>query len=163
MSKQLQNEKLDKIYKEINKHYKTINREMIKNIVNKMSDIVDVWYEVMRFKPREIEKNNKNIIVKRILNNPTCNEASTFDTILNFVGAIHHFMYIYDTEPKKLFHHSNLTDWMICSVFKVRTMYNLLRKKHNEPYMQTYYNDDTIPETYQRFMELSLEEIKSLI
>ena len=159
MSKQFQNDKLDRIYEKINKHYKTINREMTKNIVNKMNDIIDVWYEVMRFKPREIEKNNKNIIVKCVLNNPTCNEASTFDTILNFVCAIHHFMYIYDTEPKKLFHHSNLTDWMICSTFKVK----IYREVKNETYIQACFNDDTIPETYQRFMELSLEEIKSLI
>ena len=112
---------MNKLYIKVNKYYKTINRIMIDKIVHRMDEIADMYFNIRfpEMNPKDRSKNENALMTKRILSNKLCQEASTFDTVLNFVCAVHHFMWIYDNEPNRLFNHWNLSDWMICANRKV--------------------------------------------
>lgn len=87
------------------------------------------------------------------LGNDKMPEPSTFDTVLNFVCAVFHFMYAYDNEPHKLFHHCNLWDWMLCAIRKCDMKYKFM----------FMYNDDNIPSTMERFFNIDDKEIYRLL
>ena len=146
---------MDKLYERINEHYKTINRELINNIVNRIDEITDIYYNrVFPDMNDRYKKHNENaLLTKRILGNDKMPEASTFDTVLNFVCAVFHFMYAYDNEPHKLFHHCNLWDWMLCAVRKCDRKYKFM----------FMYNDDNIPSTMERFFSIDDKEIYRLL
>lgn len=149
----IKEELLEKLYKKINEHFETIDRDMINQIVHRIDYISNMYFEICYPGLKRKSKNENNLITKRILNNKTYNEAATFNTVLNFICAVHHFIWAYDNEPHKLFHHCNLTDWMICAVRKV----DLREKKY------FIYNDDTIPDTVNRFLNIDDDEIERLI
>lgn len=151
----IKEQELEKIYKKVNEHFETITREMINQIVHQIDYISDMYFEICYpdLNSQQKMKNENNLITKRILNSKNFNEAATFDTVLNFICAVHHFIWTYDNEPHRLFHHSVLTDWMICGIRKV----NLEEKKY------FIYNDDTIPDTVNRFLNIDDDEIKRLI
>lgn len=152
----IKNEKqMDKLYERINEHYKTINRELINDIVHRIDEITDIYYDrVFPDMCDKYKKHNENaLLTKRILNNDKMPEASTFDTVLNFVCAVFHFMYAYDNEPHKLFHHCNLWDWMLCAVRKCDMNYKFM----------FMYNDENIPSTMERFFNIDDKEIYRLL
>lgn len=148
-------EQMKKLYEKINKHYKTINRELIKNIVNRIDEITDMYYDRVfpDMNDRYKIQNERALLTKRILRNDKMPEASTFDTVLNFVCAVYHFLYAYDNEPHKLFHHCNIWDWMLCCVRKCDMNYKFM----------FMYNDDNIPSTMKRFFSIDDKEIYRLL
>ena len=148
-------EQMEKLYEKINEHYKTINRELIKNIVNRIDEITDIYFDYCfpDMNDKDKRQNENALLTKRILKNEKIPEASTFDTVLNFVCAVYHFMYAYDNEPQKLFHHCNIWDWMICAVRKCDM-------KYKNMFM---YQDETIPETMERFFSIDDKEIYRLL
>ena len=148
-------EQMEKLYEKINVHYKTINRELINNIVNRIDEITNIYFDY-RFpdmNDKDKRQNENALLTKRILKNEKMPEASTFDTVLNFVCAVYHFMYAYDNEPHKLFHHCNIWDWMLCAVRKCDM-------KYKNMFM---YQDETIPETMERFFSIDDKEIYRLL
>lgn len=156
MCSTIKNEKqMDKLYDRINEYYKTINRELINNIVNRIDEIADMYYNYVF--PDMNDKDKKHtenaLLTKRILNNDKMPEPLTFDTVLNFVCAVFHFMYAYDNEPHKLFHHCNLWDWMLCTIRKCDMKYKFM----------FMYNDDNIPSTMERFFNIDDKEIYRLL
>lgn len=146
---------LEKLYEKVNEHFETITGEMIHQIVHRIDDISDMYFEICYpdLNLHQKNKNKNNLLTKRILNNKKNNEAATFNCVLNFICAVHHFIWTYDNEPHRLFHHSVLTDWMLCAVRKV----DLREKKY------FIYNDDTIPDTVNRFLNIDDDEIERLI
>ena len=148
-------EQMEKLYERINEHYKTINRELIKNIVNRIDEITDIYFDYCfpDMNDKDKRQNENALLTKRILKNEKMPEASTFDTVLNFVCAVYHFMYAYDNEPHKLFHHCNIWDWMLCAVRKCDM-------KYKKMFM---YQDETIPETMERFFSIDDKEIYRLL
>lgn len=151
----IKEEVLKKLYKKINEHFKTIDRDMINQIVHRIDYISDMYFEICYpdINPKKQNKNENNLITKRILNSKTINEPSSFNTILNFICAVHHFIWTYDNEPHRLFHHTVISDWMICAVRKV----DLREKKY------FIYNDDTITDTVNRFLNIDDDEIERVI
>ena len=81
---------LEDLYKRINVYYETITREMINQIVHRIDDISDLYFEICYpdLNSKQKMKNENNLLTKRILNNKTINEASTFDTVLNFICGL---------------------------------------------------------------------------
>ena len=148
-------EQMNKLYEKINKHYKTINRELIKNIVNRIDEITDMYYDRVfpDMNDKYKKQNERALLTKRILRNDKMPEASTFDTVLNFVCAVYHFLYAYDNEPHKLFHHCNIWDWMLCCVRNCDMNYKFM----------FMYNDDNIPSTMKRFFSIDDKEIYRLL
>ena len=69
---------LEDLYKRINVYYKTITREMINQIVHRIDDISDLYFETCfpDLNSKQKRKNENNLLTKRILNNKTINEAS---------------------------------------------------------------------------------------
>ena len=61
-------EPLNKLYERINKSYKTINRELINNIVNRIDEITDMYYNYVF--PDMSDKDKKHtenaLLTKRI-------------------------------------------------------------------------------------------------
>ncbi len=148
-------EQMNKLYERINEHYKTINRELINNIVNRIDEITDMYYDRVfpDMNDKYKKQNERALLTKRILRNDKMPEASTFDTVLNFVCAVFHFIYAYDNEPHKLFHHCNIWDWMLCCVRKCDMNYKFM----------FMYNDDNIPSTMKRFFSIDDKEIYRLL
>ena len=61
---------LKRIYKKINKQYKSITREMIDEIVRKFDDFADVYInEEKLLSNKEKESLNDALLTKKILNN----------------------------------------------------------------------------------------------
>ena len=151
----IKDDKLDKLYKEIHKYYKTINREMVNRIVIRTDDIADMYYKYTQ--PDMNDKERKHIentlLTKRILNNDKCNEASTFNTVLTFICGVFHFMWAYENEPNKLFNHTNIWDYLHCAVHEFN-----MNKRH-----MFIFNDDNIPETVKQFLDISDNEIQRLL
>lgn len=148
-------EQMEKLYEKINVHYKTINRELINNIVNRIDEITDMYFNYCfpDMNDKDKRQNENALLTKRILKNEKMPEASTFDTVLNFVCAVYHFMYAYDNEPQKLFHHNYIWDWMLCAIRKCDM-------KYKKMFM---YQDETIPETMERFFSIDDKEIYRLL
>lgn len=146
---------LDDIYAEVHKYYKTITREMVREVVNKFNDIVDVWLDFMNYKPKDREQAEHAIVVRRILAEPPPYEACSFDTILSLVVAVHHFMHHYKHNPQLLFHHYNLYDWMLCTIHTFKPL--------SDGTLRTMLNDHNIEKQHKRFMSLSIDAIKNCL
>ena len=143
------------LYDRINKYYTTVNRQMINRIVHRIDEITDMYFSLCfpDMNSKQKHKNNSSLMTKRILSNKDINEAATLDTVMNFICAVFHFMFAYKHEPARVFHHSNLFDWMICAVRKV----DLNRR---DMYM---YNDNNIPRKVEQFLSITDDEISRLI
>lgn len=96
---------MENLYERVNKYYKTVNREMINQIVHRIDDIADIYFDLCHsdLNPQQKRKNENNLLTKRILSNKDINEAATLDTVLNFICAVFHFMYAYKHEPARVF------------------------------------------------------------
>ena len=96
------------------------------------------------------------------LRNDKMPEPSTFDTILNFVCAVFHFMYAYDNEPHKLFHHCNIWDWMPCAIRECDMKYKFMFMYKAQSAAGGAL-DDNIPSTMERFFNIDDKEIYRLL
>ena len=56
MTKSIVDDKMNKLYKQINKYYKTINRKMLKQIVKRTDEITDLYYEYVNPDMNDKEK-----------------------------------------------------------------------------------------------------------
>ena len=148
------------LYKKVNQYYKTIDREMIKQIVRRIDEISDMYFNICfpDMNSKQKSKNENNLMTKRILHSKIINEASTFDTVLNFICAVFHFMGAYKHEPHKVFHFCNIYDWMICANRKVDLSKRDLSKRH-----MFMYNDNNISDKVEKFLSISDDEIVRLI
>lgn len=155
MTKSIVDDKMNKLYKQINKYYKTINRKMLKQIVKRTDEITDLYYEYVNpdMNDKEKRQNENALLTKRILNNEKCNEVCTFNGVLTFICGIYHFLYAYENEPNKLFHHCNIWDFMHCT----------LHEFDMEKKFMFLFNDENIPETVERFLNIDDYEIMELL
>lgn len=134
-----------KVYKEVNKYYPCINYEMIENIMDKMSDIYELFIEhfAQNLNERMIETEKKNFLIYKIRRNETCPHPSTLNTILSIICCMVHFQFEFTNYPYlKLY---NAYDWIITCVHE----FNKLMKKKDyrgKPlYTQFCFNNDNIP------------------
>ena len=94
------------------------------------------------------------------LNNDKMPEPSTFNTVLNFVCAVFHFMYAYDNEPHKLFHHCYLWDWMLCAIRECDMKYKFMFMYKAQSAAGGAL-DDNIPSTMERKPRRGYPEARS--
>ena len=144
---------IEKVYATINKHFKTINRDMVKKIVYKLDDIADMYYEDKIMNDKDRKRVENSLFTKRILNNAKEPEPNTVDTVLTFICAVYHFQWQYENEPNKLFNGFNTWDFLICANHKFN-----FERKH-----MWMFDDDNIPETIEWFLNLPMEEIRKYI
>ena len=147
--------KLTKIYKLINKQYKSITRDLVKEIVLKFDDFADVYINESHLTNKENESLNNELMTKKILDNGEYNEAASIATILNFILNMFIFMNIYESnEPERLFKGYTLSDWLITNIHKA----SLEDVKYN-----TNFNDKNIIDVYNRFMKINNDDILKLV
>ena len=147
--------KLTKIYKLINKQYKSITRDLVKEIVLKFDDFADVYISESHLTNKEKESLNNELLTKKILDNREYNEAASIATILNFILNMFIFMNIYESnEPERLFKGYTLSDWLITNIHKA----SLEDVKYN-----TNFNDKNIIDVYNRFMKINNDDILKLV
>ena len=147
--------KLTKIYKLINKQYKSITRDLVKEIVLKFDDFADVYISESHLTNKEKESLNNELLTKKILDNREYNEAASIATILNFILNMFIFMNIYESnEPERLFKGYTLSDWLITNIRKA----SLEDVKYN-----TNFNDKNIIDVYNRFMKINNDDILKLV
>lgn len=147
--------KLTKIYKLINKQYKSITRDLVKEIVLKFDDFADVYINESHLTNKEKESLNNELLTKKILDNREYNEAASIATILNFILNMFIFMNIYESnEPERLFKGYTLSDWLITNIHKA----SLADVKYN-----TNFNDKNIIDVYNRFMNINNDDILKLV
>ena len=147
--------KLTKIYKLINKQYKSITRDLVKEIVLKFDDFADVYISESHLTNKEKESLNNELLTKKILDNREYNEAASIATILNFILNMFIFMNIYESnEPERLFKGYTLSDWLITNIRKA----SLEDVKYN-----TNFNDKNIIDVYNRFMNINNDDILKLV
>ena len=144
------NDKIKKVYDQINKHFKTINRADVIAIVKKLDDIADIYFNEYTFNDKEEKQIENTLLTRKILRNPEYPEPNTVNTVLTFICAVYHFKYTYDNYPKELFKQSNLWDYIICANhefnFNIKFMW--------------MFSDDDIPETVNWFLNLPYDDIK---
>ena len=147
---------LTRIYKAINKQYKSITRELVDEIVRKFDDFADVYiHESTHLTKKEKESLNDVLLTKKILNNGDYNEAASIATILNFILNMFLFMNVYESnEPERLFKGYTLGDWLMTSIHK-----SSLSDVKNNPNM----NDNNIINTFNRFIKITDNDIFDLM
>ena len=143
-------EKINKVYEQINKHFKTIKREDVIAIVEKLDVIADIFFDEYDFNAKQIKQINNSLLTRKILNNKSQPEPNSVNTVLTFICAVYHFKFTYDNYPKDLFKQSNLWDYIICANHE----FNF---KYKDMWM---FSDDDIPETIDWFLNLSYDDIK---
>ena len=147
--------KLTKIYKLINKQYKSITRDLVKEIVLKFDDFADIYINESHLTNKEKDSLNNELLTKKILDNREYNEAASIATILNFILNMFIFMNIYESnEPERLFKGYTLSDWLITNIRKA----SLEDVKYN-----TNFNDKNIIDVYNRFMKINNDDILKLV
>ena len=151
MIRDLDEEKLKKVYDTINKHFKTINRDMLNKIVIKLDDIADMYFDRFDFNDKDRRQIDNTVFTKRILNNKNCQEANSINTILSFILAVYTFKNTYTYNRENLFKGSNTYDYILCATI------NFDFKKKD----RWCFSDDNIPETVEWFLNLPMEEIKN--
>ena len=158
-------EHMKKLYEQINKHYKTINRELVNKIVHRFNEIIDLFYDFIYPKTdnekidketyKDVEENKNSLLVKRILRNKELPEAATFDIVINLVDMVFQFMSIYDHNCIELFdyHIFDKLTWLRRNIYEFNT----------ERKYEAMFNDSNIPSTMERFFNISDKEIWYLL
>ena len=103
----MSSDKIKKVYETINKHFKTINRDMVMKIVYKLDDICDMYFEDKIMNDKDRKHVNNTVLTKKILNNAREPEPNSINTILTLICAVYHFQWQYENEPNKLFNGFN--------------------------------------------------------
>ena len=147
---------LSKLYKQINKQYKAITRELVAYIVRKFDDIADGYIDnAKHLSSKEKQSLSDALMTKRILSNNKCDEAASIATILNFVLNMFLFMNIYESnEPERLFKGYTLADWLMTELHKA----SLSDVKYN-----INMNDENIINTFNRFIKITDDDISKLM
>ena len=147
---------LTKIYKQINKQYKLITRELVVDIVRKFDDIADVYIDnAQHLSSKEKQSLTDALLTKKILSNRDYNEAASIATILNFVLNMFLFMNIYESnESERLFKGYSLGDWLMTTIHKA----SLSDVKYN-----INMNDENIINTFNRFIKITDDDISKLM
>ena len=147
-------EDLNKVYKQINKRYKSITRELVNTIIQRFDDFADIYINESCLNNREKESLNGALLSKRILNNGDYNEAASIATILNFILNMFIFVNVYESdEPEKLFKGYVLGEWLMTTIHKS----SLLDVKNN-PNM----NDENIINVFNRFIKITDDDMHKL-
>ena len=142
--------KIKKVYNTLHEHFKTIKRDQVIDIVKKLDDVADIYFEELDLSPKDIKQINNSVLSKKILSNKKCPEPNTTDTILSYICAVYHFKHIYDHYPEELFKHTNLWDYVLCASHK----FNFKNKR------MWIFSDDDIPDTVEWFLSLPIEDIR---
>ena len=145
----VQKDKIKKVYEQINKHFKTINRDDVIAIVKKLDAIADIYFNEYTLNDKERAQIDSTLLTRKILRNREYPEPNTVNTVLTFICAVYHFKYTYDNYPKDLFKQSNLWDYIICANHEFN-----FDNKH-----MWMFSDDDIPETVGWFLNLPYEDI----
>ena len=147
---------LNKLYKTINKQYKSITRKLVDSIIRKFDDFADVYINNSKLiSAKDKDKLDEQLLTRKILNHEGKNEANTISTIINFILNMFIFMNIYESEePERLFKGFALCDWMIT---QTRTT-SLAGVKNN-----LSFNDDNIMKTFNKFINITDDEIYQLV
>ena len=138
-------DELNKIYTDINEKdliYCKIDRDLLNDIILKMSQICDYYWDNVSVKYFElvnasedgIKRNRRmfenNLLCYRILNNKTCPEPSTRTTVLSILASVYAFMLQIEKAQgaapggldQNIFCDSNFCNTIgICSVFEWKT------------------------------------------
>ena len=146
-------DKLDKVYSIINKHFKTINRDMLNKIVIKLDDIADMYFDRFELNDKDRRQIDNSVFTKKILNNKSCQEANTVNTILSFILAVYTFKTTYTYNRENLFKGSNAYDYILCATLN----FDFNKKS------RWCFSDDDIPETVEWFLNLPMDEIKKYL
>ena len=157
-------EQNDKFYEKINEHYKTINHELIKKIVQRFNKIIDLYFDFAYAKTyaksnydirlyRLIGERKYAYLTKRLTKNERWREALTIESVLTLIDMVFNFMSIYDNKCTKLFHYPYREKWLrfdanYC-IWKEKFLYR--------------FNDYNIPSTMERFFNISDREIWCLL
>ena len=155
---------LNEAYDKINLYFPKINREMVDNIVLRFSDIADIYLSHIGFNDKELNKVNNSLLIKRILNNKTCNTPSSTNTVLSFVTSMCKFVYWYNKEPLKLCEHPYIWNFIACNVHEFD-----FKKKIFDPSKMKYVyerdlwiiNDRDLDEVYKEFMDIDFGHLMS--
>ena len=161
MTTTIVDEQMEKLYEQINEHYKTINRELVNKIVHRFSEIIDLFYDFAfshindEKEKEEIQKMKNYLLPKLILSNEDLPEASTFDVVFTIIHMVFSFMIKYDKRCYELFefHYCDEFAWLRYDVKK----FDMGWKHHYR------FNDYNIPSTMERFFNISNKEIWHLL
>ena len=93
MPKSVYEEQMDKLYKQINKYWKTIDSDMVADIVRHFDEIADIFADLSDMSERDRKQYENSLLTKIILRNDKLPEASTFSTVLSFICALIHFQF----------------------------------------------------------------------
>lgn len=168
-------DQLNKIYELINQNdliYDAIDRETMRDIINKMIEICDYYY--IHYSGLTLENNNhrqkfeNNILCYRIRNNKKCDEPATRDTILSLLGVVWAFIYYYHESSDKIFNDNIFMNTVgLCAVFKFKNKkvnkrdefyYKCLNIPDGQPFTPKHYffNDGTLTEKIKEFLNYNL-------
>ena len=157
-------EQIDKMYEIINDKYliQPIDRFTVDKIIKRIAEITDIYYDTITF----INKNDKtrhtfenSCLCYRILNNESCPEASTTNTVLSFLTAVYHFVDgFYGINSRKLRPEELIKDFSylsLCAVFN----YDYRDKFKN----YWLINDGTLHDVINKFFDITDEQITEYI
>lgn len=101
----MDNPDIIKVYKEVNKYYPCINYEMIENIMDKMSDIYELFFEhfAQDFNERLKETERNTFLIYKIRNNKSCPHPVTLNTILSIICCMFHFQFEFTNHTPPIF------------------------------------------------------------
>lgn len=161
------------MYELINKNdliYDVIDRETMRNIIDKMIEICDCYYvHCSSLNLENIKNQNEfenNILCYRIKNNKTIDEPATRDTVLSLLSAVWAFVYYYHESPDKLFNDNifmNTVGLSACFKWKNKKVnkrdefyYKSLNIPDGQPFIPKHYffNDGTLTEKINEFLNL---------
>ena len=144
---------LNKIYKQINKQYKSITRELVDTIIRRYDDFADIYINESPLNNKEKDVLTNALLTKRILNG-VYNEVASIETILNFILNMFIFVNVYESnEPEKLFNGYALGEWMIKHIHNAS-----LPDVKNNPNM----NDENIINVFNRFIKITDDDMYKL-
>ena len=66
---EVQKDKIKKVYEQINKHFKTINRDDVIAIVKKLDAIADIYFNEYTFNDKEEKQIENTLLTRKILRN----------------------------------------------------------------------------------------------
>ena len=145
---------LKRIYKQINKEYKSITRELVDTIVRRFDDFADIYIHESSLNNKEKGVLNNSLLTKRILNNCYYNEEASIATILNFILNMFIFVNVYErNKPEKLFNGYVFGEWMTKNIHKA----SLIDVKN-----KLNMNDENIINDFNRFIKIKDGDIYNL-
>ncbi len=159
----LDEQQIEKMYFEINKYYPKINREMVDDVIARFDEIADMYYDCYDLNEKELNQVNNCLLTKRILSNDKCNTATTANTVMTFITAMFKFVNWYETEPKNIFKHSRVWDYLLCTTHEFnfkKQVFNIQTGKNIYCREMWLINDRDIEEVYNEFMSIELSDLR---